>query len=402
MTLRLRIPVGLGATLLLLGATGSLRAQQLALGMLEARAVADSNDPLAHYDLAMGFWDQKRWNEAERSLNQAIAISPNYADAYLALSQLTLKRGAKYWREREKKIGEEAARTEFLASLTHYRRAFLLNPLVDLRLMGKVDLAERVQFVVINGRLLILDAPSWAHDLERAINSLNTGKYEEASARIEKLVAKKPFQGDNQNLPDQLLWWRGLIAAHRDSFAAAVDAFAVLTGRAKAREQDSTASDASPMRTNDYRFILATMLFLDRRYPQAIPTFRRALEVDLGLFVGHVQLARMHEARGEFAEAVAERQLAVAVSPDNSDLLVDLAGTMIRGRRFGEALEPLAEAERLNPRDPRIPYLLGVAREELEQRGASDSAYARFLAIAPSRFAAQKLEVSRRLQARPQ
>jgi tetratricopeptide (TPR) repeat protein len=386
----------------LLALATPLAAQQVGIGALEARAATDSNDPIAHYDLAMGYWDQKRWNEAERSLNQAIAISPNYADPYLALSQLALKRGDKYWKEREKKIGEEATRTEFLTSFGNYRRAFLLNPLVDLRLMGKVDLAERVQFLVVNGRLLILDAPRWAHDLEKAINSLNTGKYEAASAQIEKLVRKKPFEGNNQNLPDQLLWWRGLIAAHRDSFAAAVDAFAVLTGRAKAREADSTVTAPSPMQTNDYRFILATLLYLDHRYDHAIPTFRRTLEVDLGLFPAHVQLARMHEARGEMREALAERQLAVDVNPENSDLQVDLAASLIKVGRFADALAPLAEAERLNRRDSRIPYLLGVVHEELQHRATSDSAYARFLAIAPSRYEAQKLELARRLQARSQ
>jgi hypothetical protein len=33
------------------------------------RAVqADSNEWTAHYDLAMGYWDRKQWDDAERAL----------------------------------------------------------------------------------------------------------------------------------------------------------------------------------------------------------------------------------------------------------------------------------------------------------------------------------------------
>lgn len=387
---------------LLLALATPAAAQRVELADLQARARADSNDPIAHYDLAMGYWEKKQWDNAERALREALSISPSYADAYLALSQLPVKRGKGYWKDIEKSRGDSGVMTEVTTMVNNYRRAFLLNPLVDLRLLGKVDLAERPQFIVVNGRLMFIPAPFWAHDLERAINSLNSGKYDQASLQIEKLVAQKPFLGENKNLPDQLLWWRGLIAAHQDSLGSAVNAFAVLTGRAKAREADTTASAESPMRTNDYRFILATLLYLDHRFEHAIPTFRRTLEIDLGLFPAHVQLARMHEERGEMKESLAERQLAVDVSPDNSDLLVDLAASLIKVGRYDDALPPLTEAERLNRRDARIPYLLGLAHEELQHRPCSDSAYARFMAIAPSRYDAQKSELARRLQARPQ
>jgi tetratricopeptide (TPR) repeat protein len=371
--------------------------QRVELAALEARAVTDSNDPVAHYGLAMGYWEKKRWDDAEKSLRQALVVSPNYADAYLALSQLPVKRGKSYWERLEKTQGDSGVRKELVASLANYRRAFLLNPLVDLRLLGDVDLDRG--FYRFDGRMVFL-GPWWMSDLERAINKLNHSKYDEAARDIEKLAAKKPFLGENRNLPDLLLFWRGIIAAHQDSFPRAVDAFAVLTGRAKAREQDTTRFVANPMETNDYRFILATLLFLDGRYQHAIPTFRRTLEIDLALYPAHVQLARMHEARGELAEAMAERQLAVDVSPDNSDLLVDQAGTMIKAGKIAAALEPLAEAARVNRRDPRIPYLQGIAQEELGNAAASDSAFQRFLLLAPSRFDAQKQEITRRLQGR--
>lgn len=374
--------------------------QRVELTVLQSRAAADSNDPVAHYDLAMGYWEKKKWDDAERELRQAIAISPSYAEAYLALSQVPVKRGRDYWRSIQKARGDSGVMTEFNALMSNYRRAFLLNPLVDLRVLGKVDIDQSGAHD-IGGIIFSLMAPAWMSELEGAVNKLNSGKYDEAGEKVEKLAARKPFLGENRNMPDLLLWWRGLIAAHQDSLARAVDVFAILTARNKVREQDTLATAEAPMRTNDYRFILATLLYLDHRYEFAIPTFRKTLEIDLGLYPAHVQLARMHEARGEMDQALTERQRAVDVSPDNSDLLVDLAGTLLKVGRYGDALAPLGEAERLNRRDPRIPYLLGVTHDELQHPAAADSAFARFLAIAPSKYEAQKVELSRRLQARP-
>jgi hypothetical protein len=69
---------------------GSLAAQQpripaQSIADLEAAARRDSNDAFVHYRLAMAYRDQKRWDEAEHSLHQALAVAPNYADAHLAL-----------------------------------------------------------------------------------------------------------------------------------------------------------------------------------------------------------------------------------------------------------------------------------------------------------------------------
>ncbi len=41
---------------------------------LERRAKADSNDPAAHFNVALAYWNAKRWADAERSLRLAITI----------------------------------------------------------------------------------------------------------------------------------------------------------------------------------------------------------------------------------------------------------------------------------------------------------------------------------------
>jgi cytochrome c-type biogenesis protein CcmH/NrfG len=56
------------------------------LAQLEALARADSNDPVAHYNLAAALVKTRHYGEAERSLREAVRIDPQYAPALLLLA----------------------------------------------------------------------------------------------------------------------------------------------------------------------------------------------------------------------------------------------------------------------------------------------------------------------------
>jgi tetratricopeptide (TPR) repeat protein len=383
-----------------LGAQDPLR--PLSIGALEAAARRDSNDAGSHYALAMGYWDKKKWDQAEKALKVAVLLAPGYADAHLALATLPERRGDKYWKARARESGEAAVRSAFQESEGHFRRAFLLNPLVDLKVMGKVDLADNIQIVRVGEHYVFMVPPWWTQTLEKSINELRTGRYEKGFERMEELVHRKEFGGDDRNLPERILWYHGLFAAHLDKFDVATRDFAILTGRAFAAEKDTTARIFwSPLRTNEYRFILATMLYLGGNHRQAVLTYQRALEFDIGLYVAHVQMARMHESDGRIEEALKERHLALEVNPEDPDLQVDLAGTLIAAGRPAEALEPLNEAARLNPRDARVPYLQGMVALQLNRSDLAREALSRFLTIAPGRFASQIEDAKQRLAALP-
>ncbi len=360
---------------------------------LEAQARADSNDATVHYALAMAYWDKKKWDAADRALHQAIQLAPNYADAWLALSELPWRRGEGYWKALKQSAGDSAVVARLYESDTRYRRAFLLNPLVELGILGKFK-GPRGEGIIRTARgLVFVIQPWWTGDLARAINDFREAKYDEAYARIHKVATDPRSGGAIENAATPVLWYHGLAAAHLGRFDEAVQNFAVLTRRAIVEEEDTTRTSRDlPLSSNQYRYILATFLYLGGYYDAAIPTFRRALEFDLSLYMAHVQLARMYEQRGQIEEALAERRLALDVDQDNSDLVLDLAATLVRFQRTADAVEPLADAALANPRDARIPYLQGVVAVELRQADAAREAFSRFLAIAPSRFEAQRVE----------
>ena len=95
----------LWVALLLLAAGAAGNAQQAAsadIRTLQARASADSNDPLAHYNLAIAHLSKKNYQEGEAALHKAIALAPQFAPGYFYLAgiprKLTVRSALIHWR----------------------------------------------------------------------------------------------------------------------------------------------------------------------------------------------------------------------------------------------------------------------------------------------------------------
>ena len=389
-----RLAAALG---ILAAAAGPLPARQSArppsLAELEARVVTDSVDPIAHYEVGMAYWDDERWDAADSAFRRAVSLAPQYADAWLALSLVPEARGEKYWKKRVKDEGAEVATAAFAEAHRFYRRAFLLNPLVDLRLYARAQLRRpRIGSIVF-----II----WWHDgYRKAVTAVSKGDFERANRELTKLVHDVRAGGDGMGLPTTVLWLRGLVAAQLKDYDAAGGDFARLTGRSFAAEQEAPAAGTA-FETNDYRYALATMRYLGGRYDEAVATFRRALEFDVGLYQAHVQIARIFESREMWDSAIVARRAAIDANPDDGSLVVDLGATLALAGQESEAESVLLTAAERVPLDPRAAYLLGVVAV---RRGHSDVArrsFERFLAIAPRRYADQVAEVRQQLASLP-
>jgi tetratricopeptide (TPR) repeat protein len=362
------------------------------LDSLVRRAHADSNDAVAHYDLAMGYWRRMRWEEAERSLHEAVALAPQYAEAYLALAALPYAQGGPYWRRLEKRLGQPGVLAVRQTSARFYRRAFLVNPMVDLALMGHVDETSYVYSGEYRMRVW------WLGPLGKSVNYLTDGDYPRARGLLAAILAHQRAGADGVDLPDEVLWYHGLACAHLQRYDEAVEDFTRLERRAEARTR-TEAIGITPLEANDYRYALATVLYLAARYDDATVVFRRAVEADIALYPAHVQLARIAEARQDWDTAVRERQAAIDASPDDPGLVTDLGVTLMHAGRLEEAAEAFAQAMAAAPREPRDPYLAGIVALRLDRKDAAREAFDRFVRIAPSRFAPQVAEARDQLRA---
>lgn len=355
---------------------------------LEAAAVRDSNDPAAHYNVALAYWNEKRYDDAERALRLAVTIDAQFAEGYLALSRLPFARRSRLWNE----VLEDRVPEEWQATVTEsermYRRAFLVNPLMDLRIEGAVTPPRHVYWDLF--------APGFYDVFFRGFEDIREGKYEDGYRRLSRLVGM--FGGDLQpdSLPAGLLWYRGLAAAHLSQWDTAAADFERLLARSE-RAERSDSLIYVPLATNEYRYVLAVVRQRGGQLGVAARLYQAALQQDLGLYAAHSRLAEILEANRQFAAAIPSRERAIGANPEDPSLVFDLALTLAKAGQWARADSTLRQAATANPRDARIPYYQGIVRQQLGDTAGAKSAFERFLAMAPGRYQRQIEDARRRL-----
>jgi len=383
------------AAALLAGPAHAQRAQLLVpLADLQERAARDSLDPSAHYDAAIGYWVEKRYDEAASELHRAVTIEPKFAPGYLALAYLPFARRPKLWKELDKDNVDREWADTIRASARLYQRAFILDPLVDLKVIGLV-VPPRPALVVG----FYADRTYVA--LVRGFERFWDGAYEQSYAELQRVL--EDFGSAHASaVPDVLLWYHGLAAAHVQRFDVALADFKLLLQRSTAREEGDSLVRSFRLESNEVRYVLATIYRRGQRPDQAVELYQESLTKDLGLYMAHAQLAEIYEERGQWIEAIEERRRAVDTSPEDASLQFDLGRTLAHARDFTAAADVLEGAMRANPLNTRIPYTLGLVYLRLGDSARARPVLERFVATAPGRFSAQVADVRRQLAALPQ
>ncbi len=350
------------------GMAQSLRVNE-SLDVLQERARRDSNDAAAHYNLAMGYLSKEKFSPAEASLRQAVALDPQFAQAYLALSVVRLKDGD-YWRAM-RKAGPDSLKAAARAIDKYYTKAFLLDPLVDIKIFGSV--------VWLRG---------WG-DFDGGIKNLFDGKYAEAYDHFGTEIRRQQKGEGLDKVPPILLWFRALAAAHSDKFdEAATDLSTLIATTNRLAASDSTPEDA-PLNPNEYRYMLAAIRQRQGKTDEAIQLYQETITNDIGLYMAHVRLAGIYEMAKDYPRAVQERMRAVDANPDDASLLLDLGITLGKAGMMPQAETRLQLAANANPRDPRPWFWLGLAQMEEGKQPEARESFTRFLALAPSRYERQ-------------
>jgi tetratricopeptide (TPR) repeat protein len=393
-----RLTWGLAVAAIGLAGASELAAQRLklprSLAELEAAAQRDSTDPAAHYNVALGYWSAKRYDEAEKALRRSLSMDPRLAPARLALAYLPYARRSKLWGEvvREEIPKDQVAVVE--QSDREYRHAFLIDPLVDLRILGAVG-PNSPDFIDVKdywGEVWALFFQGFA-DCEE-------GKYEDCHGRFETLI--REIDGDRypKRIPWSVLWYKGIAAAHINKPEIAADHFRDLVKRSieaeKEREKKGELARV-PMWTNEYRYTLATILQSSGKTAEAIPLFEEVLNNDIGFYMAHVRLANIYETQKDYARAVKSRQSAVDANPDDPSLVTDLAVTLGKAGDFAGAEARLQQAYDANPGDVRPLFWLGIARVQQGKSSAAREAFELFVRRAPTRYDRQIAMAKERL-----
>ena len=366
-----------------LGLSG-LAAQQIPvpfpLKVLQESAVRDSNDAMVHYMVALAYWNEKRFEEAERSLRLSMMLDPKFAEPHLALAYLPYARRPKLWREEQGgKIPEEwKARME--ESDREYRRAFFLNPFVDLRIIGAVTPHD--------AGIWRFDYPELYDLIQKPYDDVFTGRYVEAYQGFEQLERRWGVAGHGR-LPRNVYWFKALSAARIGKVDKALEAIDRLLEEQEKHEKEKENDKKivfTQLRTNQYRYIKAILLQAQGRKDDAIALFRTVLEQDIGVYMAHVRMAALYEESKQWPDAIAERQYAVNANPDDPSLLIDLGVTAGLANDLDLAIDALGRAGEANPRLADAAYWTGMVQLVRRNPEEAKRSLTQFLAIAPSRW----------------
>jgi len=365
------------------------------LAELEKRAHQDSNDAAVHYNVALAYWNAKRWDDTDSALRLAVRLDPQFAAAYMALAGLPYARRPQLFEEEYEQRVPEAWRPRVEESERMYRRSVIIDPLVEVRLSyvivpsaGKL----RTSLAVLFG--------DWERDYVDGVSFYFEAKYEDAYQRLQRVYNELDADRHGSRLWNTLLFWHGLAAAQTRRHDEAVSDFTTIVERYES--QEAAARDTTlrvPLKTNDYRYVLAVLKQRAGQIDEAVRLYRRALEEDIGLYMAHVRLAELHETTGGWGGAVEERRHAVNAAPDNASLLLDLGMTLAKAGRWVDAEEPLRQALEANARDSRVPYYLGIVQQQLGKTEAARASFDRFLSLAPSRYERQIANAKQRISA---
>jgi Tfp pilus assembly protein PilF len=385
--------------LLTLAGAGTAMAQgkidlPVGLGELEQRVRTDSTDPAAHYNVALGYWNAKKWDASERELRAAIKLEPRFAQAHLALAFLALVRDAEQFKKLENGM---VIPKELIPDVTQYEReyrhAFLIDPLVDLRIVAASqaspdywDLRDYVD-------------PSIAA-YYRGLSDCQEGKYVDCENDMGTFVlAYGNSKYDKKYIPANALWYRGLAEAHNSHFDLALADFNQLMERdsVAVRKAEAKSLIHFPIRTNEHRYFEAVFNHAAGRNAEAIRLYKEAIEHDLSLYIAHVRLAEIYEADKDWDHAIAERHNAVNANPDDPSLQMDLGVTLGRAGKFDEAVDALKAATAGLPESPDAWFWLGVAQQQVGHKAEAKAAFERVIAVAPSRMQARVAQAKQRL-----
>ena len=360
---------------------------------LETRARQDSLDPEAHFRLAQRYYAINKLDDEERELRATIAVDPRYAPAYLWLGDLPFDRRPKLWQEDRKGKVPEALRAAVEESYRLWRQAFLIDPMVDFRVLGTKPPDEGMVVVPEYGRY------TTEYMLLLGLGAFGAARYELAYGAFKAWVERAYPNQPRDSLPDFLFWYRGLSAAHQRAYNIGIADFQVLLERSLKAEQADTLLPFQ-LRTNDYRYVLAVLHQMWGKPADAMRLFQESIANDLGLYMAHVRLAQMYREYKMWDKAIEEGRRAIETNPDDVTSVLELGVILADAGRSAEAETTLGQAAAANPRDPRPWYQLGLVRQQLAKAAEARDALSRFVAIAPAtRYERQVADAKQRLAA---
>ena len=337
--------------------------------------IADTNDPLAYYQLGDSLRDQ-RPGVADRAFYWATRLDPTFADAYFARWRLLRRDNS----QREMPDGSirdifrvrpaMATATDSLLSI-----AIAYSPFLD----GAFDVP--LSIVNMSERMASRD-PALA-----GMRAFGLRDYRTAVAQWSKALGQDPKQA-MLHIPRAHAWVR------LQELDSAIADLTQLAQRLETVEHDSLMKAYF---SKEFLYYAIGMLHGSRgRYPEARAAFERALAENLGFYMAHARLSGTLVALTDTATALSELETAILIRPDDPLVLIYDGNLLVNTGRVADGEKRIRAALQADS-DYALPHIfLGMAAEARHDTISARAQYAEYLARAP-RQAPERAWASSRL-----
>lgn len=223
------------------------------LADLEKAARKDSNDAAAHYNVALAYWNAKRWDDADSALRRAVRLEPRFAAAYMGLAALPYARRPQLFDEQFENRVPSEWKPKIEESEQMYRQAVLIDPLVEVRI-GYVMLPPSTSNFQTSLAVMFGD---WFDDYLEGRHLYFEGKYQDSYVRFQRVYNELDGERHANRLFNTLLFWHGLAAAQVGKYDDASWDFGTILTRLENTEEAAKDSTLHlPLRTNEFRLSL--------------------------------------------------------------------------------------------------------------------------------------------------
>lgn len=350
---------------------------------LEAAVQADSNNPVAYYNLGVKMMSEREFAKAVPLFERAAQIDPAFNLAYFA----RYCAGQALLNETASADAPSPADSLQNAELQGYlNQAFGYDPFFDWRLA--TVLLERKQ----------VPADPYARELYLLIDQyfvagfreFTMGEYEAAEASLTRTL--DTFPGF-----EQAYFVRGLARAQLKQFDEAIADFAYMVNRIDTLRQ----AEVLPIDVNtaqlDYLIGHAHKAKGDEAAAEAF--FQKTLTQQFGFYLAHLQLANMYSGRRQYDKALREVNAALLARPDEAILHFEKGVVLSRMQRYEESAAAFAQSSALNPHYALAYLNLGLVLEQVGRQDEANDAFHRYLAAAsPTRHGDLMQRVRQKLQ----
>lgn len=350
-------------------------------------------DPEVEYSLGVLCFNMGRFDESERHLKNALAINPDYADAFYQLGLCLLKQNRSqeamtHFRDAcERKPGFAVGHLHWGLALSsmgshrgalgQFRQAIKLSPqMAAAHYQAGISSFQLDQYMEASQHFQA--ATEADPKLAEAFNGLGTslcalGKFSEALLHFANAV-----EVDNQYALAHRNWAAALVQLQR--LDEAVKHYQEAIGLSP---QSMTASERAVI-YNDW----GANLFRQNKLEQASEKFFQAVDVDPAMEAARLNLGLVNMAMGEYEYAAEVFEKGLEINYADVELTMYCCVNLLILGRFDEAFEKLNKIEKMGLSHPDLYLWLGYAHLGAGRSPAAEVSFEKALAISANNYLA--------------